>query len=110
MAKINSTDLDVYPIALGGNVFGWTANEKDSFAVLDGYAAAGGNFVDTADFYSAWAPGNSGGEPETIVRRGMASRGGRGQSIVAPKVGKHPQFQGLSAKTILAAADHSLTR
>jgi aryl-alcohol dehydrogenase-like predicted oxidoreductase len=110
MAKISSTDLDVYPIALGGNVFGWTANEKDSFAVLDGYAAAGGNFIDTADLYSAWAPGNSGGESETILGRWMASRGRRDQTIVATKVGKHPQFQGLSAKTILAAADNSLSR
>ena len=110
MAKISSTDLDVYPIALGGNVFGWTANEKDSFAVLDGYAAAGGNFIDTADVYSAWAPGNSGGESETILGRWMTSRGRRDQTIVATKVGKHPQFQGLSAKTILAAADNSLSR
>jgi aryl-alcohol dehydrogenase-like predicted oxidoreductase len=110
MAKISSTDLDVYPIALGGNVFGWTANEKDSFAVLDGYAAAGGNFIDTADVYSAWAPGNSGGESETILGRWMNSRGRRDQTIVATKVGKHPQFQGLSAKTILAAADNSLSR
>ena len=110
MAKISSTDLDVYPIALGGNVFGWTANEKDSFAVLDGYAAAGGNFIDTADVYSAWAPGNSGGESETILGSWMTSRGRRDQTIVATKVGKHPQFQGLSAKTILAAADNSLSR
>ena len=72
MAKISSTDLDVYPIALGGNVFGWTANEEESFAVLDGYAAAGGNFIDTADLYSAWAPGNSGGESETILGRWIA--------------------------------------
>src|ERR1700693_6617949 len=110
MAKISSTDLDVYPIALGGNVFGWTANEKDSFAVLDGYAAAGGNFIDTADVYSAWAPGNSGGESETIIGRWMASRGRRDQTIVATKVGKHPQFEGLSAKTIRAAAENSLKR
>ena len=69
MAKISSTDLDVFPLALGGNVFGWTANEKQSFAVLDAYTAAGGNFIDTADLYSAWAPGNSGGESETIIGR-----------------------------------------
>jgi aryl-alcohol dehydrogenase-like predicted oxidoreductase len=64
MPKISSTGLDVYPLVLGGNVFGWTANEKESFAVLDAYVAAGGNFVDTADVYSAWAPGNCGGESE----------------------------------------------
>jgi aryl-alcohol dehydrogenase-like predicted oxidoreductase len=107
MAKISSTDLDIYPIALGGNVFGWTANEEESFAVLDGYAAGGGNFIDTADVYSAWAPGNSGGESETILGRWMASRGSRDRTIIATKVGKHPQFTGLSAKTIQAAAENS---
>jgi len=110
MAKISSTDLDVYPVALGGNVFGWTANEQESFAVLDGYAAAGGNFIDTADVYSAWAPGNSGGESETILGRWIANRGRRDQTIIATKVGKHPQFEGLSAKTIRAAAENSLER
>jgi len=110
MAKISSTDLDVYPIALGGNVFGWTADEAESFAVLDGYAAAGGNFIDTADVYSAWAPGNSGGESETILGRWVANRGRREQTIIATKVGKHPQYSGLSAKTIRAAAENSLKR
>src|ERR1700733_5940349 len=110
MAKISSTDLDVYPIALGGNVFGWTADEAESFAVLDGYAAAGGNFIDTADVYSAWAPGNSGGESETILGRWIASRGSREQTIIATKVGKHPQYSGLSAETIRAAAENSLKR
>jgi len=110
MAKISSTDLDVYPIALGGNVFGWTADEAESFAVLDGYAAAGGNFIDTADVYSAWAPGNSGGESETILGHWIASRGRREQTIIATKVGKHPQYSGLSAKTIRAAAENSLKR
>lgn len=110
MAKISSTDLDVYPIALGGNVFGWTADEAESFAVLDGYAAAGGNFVDTADVYSAWAPGHSGGESETILGRWVADRGRRDQTIIATKVGKHPQYSGLSAKNIRAAAESSLKR
>jgi aryl-alcohol dehydrogenase-like predicted oxidoreductase len=110
MAKISSTDLDVYPIALGGNVFGWTADEAESFAVLDGYAAAGGNFIDTADVYSAWAPGNSGGESETILGRWIANRGTREQTIIATKVGKHPQYSGLSAKTIRTAAESSLKR
>jgi aryl-alcohol dehydrogenase-like predicted oxidoreductase len=110
MAKISSTDLDVHGLALGGNVFGWTADEEESFAVLDGYAAGGGNFIDTADVYSAWAPGNSGGESETILGRWLASRGRRDQTIIATKVGKHPQFQGLSAKTVRAAAENSLKR
>jgi aryl-alcohol dehydrogenase-like predicted oxidoreductase len=110
MAKISSTDLDVYPLALGGNVFGWTASEMESFAVLDAYAAAGGNFIDTADVYSAWAPGNSGGESETILGKWLAQRKQRDRSIIATKVGMHPQLKGLSAKTIRAAADTSLKR
>ena len=110
MAKISSTDLDVFPLVLGGNVFGWTSNEKQSFAVLDAYRAAGGNFIDTADLYSAWAPGNHGGESETIIGRWLAARGKRGETVVATKVGMHPQFKGLSAKTIRAAAEQSLRR
>jgi aryl-alcohol dehydrogenase-like predicted oxidoreductase len=110
MAKISSTDLDVYPLALGGNVFGWTASEKESFAVLDAYSAAGGNFIDTADVYSAWAPGNSGGESETILGRWLAQRKRRDRSIIGTKVGMHPQLKGLSAKTIRAAAENSLKR
>ncbi|HKM58174.1 MAG TPA: aldo/keto reductase [Chthoniobacterales bacterium] len=110
MAKISSTDLDVYPLALGGNVFGWTASEKESFAVLDAYAAAGGNFIDTADVYSAWAPGNSGGESETILGKWLAQRKQRDRSIIGTKVGMHPQLKGLSAKTIRAAAENSLKR
>src|ERR1700758_3886296 len=110
MAKISSTDLEVFPLALGGNVFGWTANEKESFAVLDAYSAAGGNFVDTADVYSAWAPGNSGGESETIIGRWLRTRGDRGEMIIATKVGMHPKFSGLSPATIRTALEESLRR
>ena len=110
MPKINSTGLDVYPLVLGGNVFGWTANEKESFAVLDAYVAAGGNFVDTADVYSAWAPGNSGGESETILGKWLEQRKIRDRIVVATKVGMHPQFKGLSAKTIRSASENSLKR
>src|SRR3984893_11580149 len=110
MPKISSTDLDVYPVALGGNVFGWTSSEEESFAVLDAYAAAGGNFIDTADVYSAWAPGNSGGESETIIGRWLRTRGNREKMIVATKVGMHPKFSGLSPATIRAAAEQSLRR
>jgi aryl-alcohol dehydrogenase-like predicted oxidoreductase len=92
MAKISSTDLDVFPVAPGGNVFGWTANESESFAVLDAYVSGGGNFIDTADAYSAWAPGNSGGESESIIGRWLMSRKRRSNTIVATKVGKHPKF------------------
>jgi len=90
MPRLPQTDFDVFPLCLGGNVFGWTASEAESFAVLDAYAAAGGNFVDTADVYSAWVPGHSGGESETIIGGWMASRGTRNRTIVATKVGLSP--------------------
>jgi aryl-alcohol dehydrogenase (NADP+) len=102
--------LDVFPLSLGGNVFGWTANEQQSLAVLDAYAAAGGNFIDTADMYSCWAPGNSGGESETIIGRWMKARGNRKKMVIATKVGKLPRLLGLSTKTIQRAAEESLER
>ncbi len=110
MAKIGATLLDVFPFCLGGNVFGWTADERQSFAVLDAYAAAGGNFVDTADVYSAWVPGHRGGESETILGRWMAARGNRDRIVVATKVGMLASLRGLAAKTIRAAAEGSLRR
>jgi aryl-alcohol dehydrogenase-like predicted oxidoreductase len=110
MTRIPHTDLEVFPLSLGGNVFGWTANEQQSFAVLDAYAAAGGNFIDTADMYSSWAPGNSGGESETIIGRWMKARGNRNKMIIATKVGNLPQLRGLSTKTIQRAAEDSLER
>ncbi|OLR90921.1 aldo/keto reductase [Actinokineospora bangkokensis] len=110
MANIGSSDLDVFPLNLGGNVFGWTADEAASAAVLDAYTEAGGNFVDTADVYSAWAPGNSGGESERVLGGWMAARGNRSQVVVATKVGSHPERKGLRAENILAAADDSLQR
>lgn len=110
LKRIATLDHDLFPLCLGGNVFGWTANEKESFDVLDAYAAAGGNFVDTADVYSSWAPGNSGGESESILGRWMAARKNRDRIIVATKVGMLASLEGLSAKTIAAAADASLQR
>ncbi len=110
MAKISTTDLDVFPLALGGNVFGWTANQEESFAVLDAYAAAGGNFIDTADMYSVWAPGNSGGESETIIGRWMKARGNRDRTFIGTKVGMLEPLSGLSANTIVVAAEQSLGR
>ncbi|MGW1157829.1 aldo/keto reductase [Streptomyces sp. NPDC002519] len=110
LRKLGSSDLEVFPLSLGGNVFGWTADEAQSFAVLDAYAAAGGNFVDTADSYSAWAPGNKGGESETVIGKWVAARGNRSDVIIATKVSQHPEYQGLRAATIKAAADASLRR
>lgn len=102
--------LSVSPLCLGGNVFGWTADEATSFAVLDAYTAGGGCFIDTADVYSQWAPGNSGGESETILGRWLM-RGRRSEDVViATKVGGHAQYRGLSAHTIKAATEESLRR
>jgi aryl-alcohol dehydrogenase-like predicted oxidoreductase len=108
--RIPNTNLDVFPLCLGGNVFGWTADERQSFVVLDAYAAAGGNFIDTADVYSAWVPGHAGGESETIIGRWMAARGTRNRMIVATKVGMKPGLKGLSSATIRTAAEDSLRR
>ena len=110
MPRLGRTDLDVFPLCLGGNVFGWTASEQESFAILDAYAAAGGNFIDTADSYSAWAPGHVGGESETIIGRWMAARGNRNRMIIATKVGRCPGRLGLSAQNIRAGAEASLKR
>src|ERR1700744_6488818 len=105
MALIPRTDLDVYGLCLGGNVFGWSADRDESFAVLDAYAAAGGNFIDTADVYMAAAPGNSGGESETIIGEWLAARGNRDEIVIATKVGKLPGLANLKAATIRQAAE-----
>ncbi|MFJ8546954.1 aldo/keto reductase [Streptomyces sp. NPDC093586] len=110
LRKLGSSGLEVFPLALGGNVFGWTADQDTSFAVLDAYTAAGGNFVDTADVYSAWAEGNSGGESETLIGKWLAARGNRDDVVIATKVSQHPEYPGLSAANIKAAADASLRR
>ncbi|MGV9349741.1 aldo/keto reductase [Streptomyces spiralis] len=110
LRKLGSSDLEVFPLALGGNVFGWTADRTQSFAVLDAYIAAGGNFIDTADSYSAWVEGNKGGESETIIGEWVKERGNRSDVVIATKVSQHPDFQGLSAANIKAAADASLKR
>ncbi|MFE2463683.1 aldo/keto reductase [Streptomyces sp. NPDC059402] len=110
LRKLGSSDLEVFPLALGGNVFGWTADQDTSFAVLDAYTAAGGNFIDTADSYSAWVDGNSGGESETVLGEWLASRGNRDDVVLATKVSQHPEYPGLSAANIKAAADASLRR
>jgi len=110
LARIGDTDLDVFPLCLGGNVFGWTADEPTSFDVLDAYAAGGGNFVDTADSYSAFHSGNSGGESETIIGNWMAARGNRDDVVVATKVGQLPGRQGLAADNVRAACEESLRR
>jgi aryl-alcohol dehydrogenase-like predicted oxidoreductase len=110
MTKLGTSDLDVSRLCLGGNVFGWTADEVQSFAVLDAYAQAGGNFLDTADVYSAWHEGNSGGESETIIGKWLAARGNRDDIVVATKVGMLSGLDNLKAETVETAANASLKR
>jgi len=110
MRNIPGTDLAVHPLCLGANVFGWTADEPESFAVLDAYKAAGGNFVDTADGYSQWVAGNHGGESEEIIGRWMAKRGNRDAIVLATKVGSKHDRKGLTAGNVRAAAEEALRR
>lgn len=109
MTRIGTSDLDVFPLSLGGNVFGWTADRDASFAVLDAFVDGGGDFIDTADSYSAWVPGNSGGESETIIGEWLASRKPAGVTV-ATKVSQHPDYKGLSASNVRKAAEASLRR
>jgi aryl-alcohol dehydrogenase-like predicted oxidoreductase len=109
-ARLGKTDLFVSRLCLGGNVFGWTADESNSFAVLDAFAAAGGNFIDTADTYSSWVPGHVGGESESIIGRWMAARGNRASIVIATKGGMLPTLKGLAPATIRSAVEGSLRR
>lgn len=110
MARIGTTDLDVLPLNLGGNVFGWTADERASFAVLDAFVEGGGSVVDTADVYSEWGPGHEGGESEATIGRWLAARGNRAEVVIATKVGKLSTRRGTSRAVVRAAIDDSLKR
>ncbi|MCC7480414.1 MAG: aldo/keto reductase [Hyphomicrobiales bacterium] len=112
MRALGRTGIQIAPLVLGGNVFGWTADEKTSFAVLDSFAEAGCNAVDTADVYSSWAPGNKGGESETIIGKWMKARGNRNRMVVITKVGSDMGGgrKGLGAAYIEKAVDASLQR
>ena len=110
MIKLANTDLTIYPLCLGGNVFGYSADKESSEAVLSFYADNGGNFIDTADMYSQWAPGHIGGESETIIGNWMKKRGNRSQMIIATKVGKLDTKPGLSPSNIISACEDSLKR
>jgi aryl-alcohol dehydrogenase-like predicted oxidoreductase len=109
---LGSSGLEVSPLAFGGNVFGWTVDEKTSFILLDAFAAEGCNFIDTADSYSKWVPGNKGGESETIIGKWMKRIGHREDIVVATKVGSEmgPEKKGLSKSYIVRAAEDSLKR
>ncbi|HKG05803.1 MAG TPA: aldo/keto reductase [Pedobacter sp.] len=110
--QLGNSNLQVYPVAFGGNVFGWTADEATSFEILDGFTDADFNLIDTADAYSTWVPGNKGGESETIIGTWMQQKKNRSQVIIATKVGSPmgADKKGLSKKYILQAAEDSLKR
>ena len=108
--RIGHSQLQVAPLMFGGNVFGWTADEATSFSILDAFVDAGLDFIDTADVYSAWAPGNQGGESETVIGKWFRKSGKRDRVVLATKVSKHPQRKGLSAANIQAAVEDSLRR
>jgi aryl-alcohol dehydrogenase-like predicted oxidoreductase len=112
LRRLGHTDLQIPPLVFGANVFGWTADKKTSFDLLDRLSAAGLNTIDTADVYSAWAPGNKGGESETILGEWMKDRGKRSSTIVITKVGSPmgPGKKGLKAAYILEAVEASLKR
>jgi aryl-alcohol dehydrogenase-like predicted oxidoreductase len=110
--KLGNSGLEVAPLALGGNVFGWTADETTSFRLLDAFTAGGGNLIDTADMYSNWVPGHKGGESETVLGNWLKRGGNRKKVLIATKVGKEmgPDRKGLSKPYILRAAEDSLRR
>ena len=110
--RLGKSDLRVAPLCLGGNVFGWTADEEMSFRLLDGFVDAGFNFIDTADVYSKWAPGHHGGESEIIIGEWLKRRGKRDDVIVATKVGSEMGAgkKGLSKGYIARAVEESLRR
>ena len=114
MRTLGRTGLRVAALCLGGNTFGWTTDQAASETVLDAYLEAGGNFIDTADVYSRWAPGNKGGESETVLGKWMAARKNRGAVLMATKVmgpmGPGPNDTGLSRQHIMAGVEDSLRR
>ena len=110
--KLGKSGLEVAPFALGGNVFGWTADEPTSFKILDAFVAHGFNLIDTANNYSRWVPGNRGGESETIIGKWFKQRGARDKVVIATKVGMEmgPDEKGLSKAYILREVEASLKR
>jgi aryl-alcohol dehydrogenase-like predicted oxidoreductase len=111
--SLGRSGLSIFPLVLGGNVFGWTIDEPTSFAVLDAYVAGGGNIIDTADVYSAWAPGNAGGgQSETIIGKWLRQRGRRDDVLIATKVGYEidAQHKGLAKDYIRRSVENSLRR
>lgn len=110
MRRLGRNGPEVAPLVFGGNVFGWTADEATSFRLLDRFVERGFNAIDTADVYSAWGPGLSGGESETVIGNWLAKRGRRDDVVLMTKVAKWAPRKGLSAANIAAAVDDSLRR
>ena len=110
LRRLGRSDLSIAPLAFGGNVFGWSVDEQRSFALLDAFVDAGLNLIDTADVYSAWAPGNRGGESETIIGKWLKHSGKRDRVVIATKVGKWVEHRGLSPMNIRQAVEGSLKR
>ena len=108
--NIGTSDLQVAPLVFGGNVFGWTADERTSFSILDAFVDHGLNFIDTADVYSAWIDGHKGGESEAIIGKWFKESGKRDKIVLATKVGMLSTRPGLTAANIAAAVDDSLRR
>lgn len=110
MTRIGTTDLEIFPLGLGGNTFGGRSTPEESREVLDAFVANGGNFIDTADSYSFWYPGNKGGESETILGDWMHRKGNRHDVVIATKVGGLPERKGLAPDVVARAAEDSLRR
>lgn len=110
LRPLGNSPLAIAPLAFGGNVFGWSADEKRSFELLDAFVDAGGNLIDTADVYSAWVPGNRGGESETIIGKWLSKSGKRDRVVISTKVAKWAEHPGLSPVNIREAVDGSLKR
>jgi aryl-alcohol dehydrogenase-like predicted oxidoreductase len=108
--RLGRSDLSIAPLAFGGNVFGWSVDEKRSFELLDQFVDAGFNLIDTADVYSAWAPGNRGGESETIIGKWLKQSGKRDRVLIATKVAKWVEHKGLAPLNIQQAVEGSLKR
>jgi aryl-alcohol dehydrogenase-like predicted oxidoreductase len=107
---LGRSDISITPLMLGGNVFGWTADEATSFAIMDAFVEQGGNAIDTADVYSAWAPGHEGGESERVIGKWLKASGKRDKVVIGTKVGMWPKRLGLSRQNIIDACDDSLRR
>jgi aryl-alcohol dehydrogenase (NADP+) len=108
--EIGRSGLKITPLMLGGNVFGWTADEATSFRILDAFVDAGGDAIDTADIYSAWVPGHEGGESERVIGAWLKRSGKRNRVVIGTKVGMWPKYLGIKRDNIIAACESSLQR